>query len=642
MRAMWLLSTARVSVLIMLISGLFLLFEFCTFRAIHVIEPRFSEGVYRYDGDTAEYGFAMPFYLDPGPLATFHVTTAFTLPTLHPTVFHFLPDDCLDGLTVNGRTVFSEEERFCDYQSGKNIDLAQYLVPGRNTLTAVVRNTGWPTGLRVDVSPVDPLRMSLVALAVAGTGVFLALIFRLIRPQAHFLRCTEISFLSMFLILKVLLFLSRRHQAIGYDIGPHLEMFWHITWHNPFLGVRDYFLSYHPPLAFLFAKTLYMVGGGAGSSSVFSALFGDAVLSIQWISMLSLLIVFFCTRKILRELQLLESFSGIAFLYFFASIPLLVHMSTSMNLDAIVFAFTSITLYCSFKLFPREGNTVPLRQIAFYAMTVVSILLALFTKFSGIITASIPVLVAASAHAASWKQWRRHLAVGFSAAIVALALASPYYYIRYYQNEHTFFPSNAQWVISEGHRNAVLRRDQDRMGFVRQLFTPHYPILFPTYAWIGTARSHDFWMPHLSNTWADVWIADPAPIAQMWESVLMSLRYLQIMPWFVIAGAWLFLFYVVLYRDHWTRMGMVLLPYGCLQIAALALYVYQNPDAGFKPTKAIYIAPITWVIAYLIVTGARCPLAITQRWKSIHSSLGILMLALVAYFMVMNHVMPVY
>ncbi len=60
-------------------------------------------------------------------------------------LFHITPDDCLDLIEVNGKTVALTGDALaqkCNWQQGFTLDLTQYLSKGTNNVHALVRNTG--------------------------------------------------------------------------------------------------------------------------------------------------------------------------------------------------------------------------------------------------------------------------------------------------------------------------------------------------------------------------------------------------------------------------------------------------------------------------------------------------------------------
>lgn len=320
-------------------------------------------------------------------------------------------------------------------------------------------------------------------------------------------------------------------------------------------------------------------------------------------------------------------------------------MATSINLDALIFAFTSILVLVSGHLlwFPEEKTRLQKWLLA--VLAVLCIVFAMLTKFSGLLLAAIPGLfVIAWVDRIPFRKWIKRLLAAIFLVALALAIVFPYYYYRYYKTEGSFFPTNTVWVIHDGHTNSLRRRNANPTEFIRTFFTPEVSFFFPKHENISTLRTHAAGIPRLSDTWEDFWIADISPIPQAWKSVLTSLQYLQIMPWLLIVG--LVSVLGIAWRiDIWARMGVVFFMYGSVQLAALFRYVYQNPDAGFKPTKAIYIVSVVWLLGLIISAPSwfidRIPSS-RPAFKMAKFILGTAILICVVIFMTTNHILPVY
>jgi hypothetical protein len=73
-------------------------------------------------------------------------------------VIHITPDDCLTRLEVNGRAYPLERissKTLCDWRSGVDLDLRDYVHTGPNPIAMTIHNEGGPWGLKFRPSPFD-------------------------------------------------------------------------------------------------------------------------------------------------------------------------------------------------------------------------------------------------------------------------------------------------------------------------------------------------------------------------------------------------------------------------------------------------------------------------------------------------------
>jgi hypothetical protein len=421
----------------------------------------------------------------------------------------------------------------------------------------------------------------------------------------------ERQLLLFFLIGRVLLLWGQFGAAMGFDIGAHQEMLGRVSWGIPDAPVREVFYSYHPPLGFLIPRSIELLGV-------------PAALSIQLTSFLASLFLFFILRATLLALGFLHRPIGIAFLYLAGSIPLQVFLAHSHNLDVLVLLFASVVLYTSVRvLWPAGGKRSILDTVLLQVTMVGALSFAMLTKFSGLLLFSLPPLCALLAR--GWKAKVRGMLRAVALCAVALVLVSPYYSMRYYAVEGTFFPNNGDWMVGEALLNARKMRDEDPGKFLRELF------IIPVGHWAGGLIHRDLDFIRLSDTWRDFWLMPDylGPNSPL-QKRLGSFYYWMV-PYFLVVGSsvlWIFSRQsgVVLQRTKWRnvflaefervfhwltrpsslplstwkRFGALLALFALVQLCALIFYLYQNPFAGWGPAKGMYVAPVSWLIAYLL------------------------------------------
>lgn len=457
-------------------------------------------------------------------------------------------------------------------------------------------------------------------------------------------RRTERLFLATFLIGRLYVFCERLGTVIGFDSGAQIEMVTKLSWSMPDTPIRESFYGYHPPLGFLVPRLLHV---GLGFTPE---------ISIQIVSMMASLAAFFFLRATLRYMHVLHRPSGIAFLYITSSIPIQVSVSTSVNLDVIILAFGASILYASVRmLWPvtlfddanHPQRSLPLRfswgdtaecerringmVAAFAAAT--ALVCALLTKFSGVLLFAVPSLLAWSQpYARGW--WKRCF-TGAAVCSVALAIAFPYYYGRYYVPEGKFFPLNAEWTAAADVERAIAQRDADLATFFIDLVSPT-----TVHASVGPTQT-DYDVNRLSDAWRDLWIRNQWTGPTSDAALDLGLLYMVVIPWLMGLGAAIFL-RRMRRRTAWTRLGWVLLGFSMLQIAALVQYIYRIPHAGYGPAKGLYILPTVWGIGYLVVTAFREHRLLPKMLRSRIPMIPYALLAAAWMFVAVNHAIPAY
>ncbi|MDX1935131.1 MAG: hypothetical protein SFU56_21240 [Capsulimonadales bacterium] len=429
-------------------------------------------------------------------------------------------------------------------------------------------------------------------------------------------RRAEWTLLAVFLLCQ---FWHLRFQAgsiSGFDAGDYLHRV-NLTAAgvtNPEL--RSAFWAYHPPLAFLAARALMGIPGVTD------------VLAVQWVAKLSLLTAFFAVRAVLARMDLLSVPAGIAFLYLFPSLPLMVHASASLNMDMPVLALGSLVLLASIRLW-RSPDRSLLGRVGWGVLLVGSLVAALFVKFSGLLLAALPPLVAVNTDGPTSARLRR-LGSAMLPACCAILIAFPYFYGRYYVPTGSFFPNVNEWWYPDELRAARAARDADRTGFVADLFLPaRRPPGDP-----GATRDPE--RTRLVDTWEDLWRKDAAlgpttPTARG-PGRLYALLF---------AGAILVGGVRSAFRnragggDAWAEWGRIVLPFGLLQLLALIAFIWQQPIVNVIPGKCLYILPIAWSVAYLAAS------LLPTRPDSPRPFVYLAFLAPACFF-VLNLVLPVY
>lgn len=431
--------------------------------------------------------------------------------------------------------------------------------------------------------------------------------------------------------------LLRWGEAIGFDPHHHLEMLSVWRWWGLSPPLFETFYAYHPPLSFLLARSVHLFGF-------------DPVASVQIVSLAASLVAFFALRSALQHLGLLSHPVPLCFLYLTSSLPIQVYLATSINIDVLLLALASVVLCFSLQLY-WEGEPAPWvgKRSEWWArrlIIVMALCSAILTKFSGILLLALPLLVALTAPRRAggalpvavtpWRTpalWQR-CGSALAMAAVAIVIVSPHYMHRYYRTAETFFPGNADVFEGVHQREAREARDRSLPDFFLGMFLPPK----------AAAESHEFRdmsVPRLLETWRDLWRRDVWLGVQPPLSQVVTGVYLRITPYLLLIGVGVLL----LRRPRdvvWRRLGLVLLLFSVLLLLALVKYTYDFPWGGAVLMKGIYVAPIAWLVGYLLVgvleLGRFAPALLARREEMVHRSA----LVLIGGFTLVNHILPVY
>lgn len=424
------------------------------------------------------------------------------------------------------------------------------------------------------------------------------------------------------ILAKCFAFWKQKSLMIGFDIGDHLFRLSDFQWWTPDPALRAMYYAYHPPLGFILPNLL-----GFWTD--------DAVLRVQFFNTLSAIGALLFLRAALHRLGLLHTWSGIAFLYLWAGLPMVVHTGFSLNLDLPLLAGGAALLFFSIGFAKETCSTFSLPRITYACAIAFSISTLLLIKFNGLIACSLPLLVHLAIHG-----WRR-LPVGLFKTslpvILGIALVLPYYWQRYYQPEKVFFPRNNLLFYPEESAAARAERDENPIKFWQTFVTPS--ILQPARPVDLRDRSHI----RLSDVWRDFFIRErdlyfpePPPSPQLTALTMVGRFYRALFAIAVIAGLLLWLRNVR--NQKADTLNAIFCPLAIFHLLALMLYCYLEGSTRWYPNKGIYILPVSWTIASLS--------AASLVWLTSHPSLrfigGNLLPPLLIVWLLTNHCWPVY
>ena len=441
-----------------------------------------------------------------------------------------------------------------------------------------------------------------------------------------FFRYLEGLLLFLFFESRLMLFLQTRGIASGWDTAVHLRMIHFWPWDAHVWNIQGEYYAYHPPLAFFLPRLLFVSGM-------------DIVLSVQVVNAIASVIGFLFLRAVLKDIGVLRSWAGLAFLYITSCLPVQIYMAHSVNMDALIYAEACAVLFLSVRLFceSRVQSQTKKRPALYATALVLCLATAMLTKYSGLLLTLIPVLtVFFAGHPTLSPKGRRQLRIACGACAAALLIVSPYYIGRYVHQTGMVLPTNMDIVRFDKTKIDAGRsiRDNNRAAFVLNLFSraPSVP---------DRIQDRDQKTMRMLNTWKDVWAGSRKNVRQSPLSLWLSTAEARAAIILLIAGCASF-FLRAHRRSPWDRMGQALILFSLLQIFSLIIFAYHYPHPSGITNKGLYIAPALLGFGYLMscsFTGCGDVKA-PRTWRG--RGIMIAGLALLGGMMFLNGFLPVY
>ena len=426
--------------------------------------------------------------------------------------------------------------------------------------------------------------------------------------------------LTLVIVLKAHLLLSRWGIPQGFDIEHFLTVIDTIRMSDSYPGVRDCYACYTPPFSFLLAMAMQKVTG-------------NIITAVQVLSTLSMIGVILALRQTLKHIGLLHTLPGIVFLYVGAGIPLYVFLSLEITYETVTFLWAALTLLLSIELL--WGPVQKRRALLLASGLTLVLALGMFTRYSGVINFCIPFIVLLT-RTRPQRSYRLYALVLLS-CIVAALVAAPLYYQRNMKPEGKLFFSGMDFSGGEEvmQRMYKLREERD-----------DHPVLFILH--ILRLPNLDFSWPQYDSffhvSWYQTWKHPGQPRVKTTSPPLVqALSYVYIFLFFVPLGIGtiLFLYHFNKRQTPVLDFGMILFIIAILFCAAQVYFAFRYPAWQWAVMKAKYISP---AILWVPFTLAYCLHLLDDqlqhsRWRSIFVACCSVF---VAAFLCANHFFPVY
>jgi hypothetical protein len=394
------------------------------------------------------------------------------------------------------------------------------------------------------------------------------------------LKPIEFALTAGVVLLKLNVLRSTWGRVQGFDALAWLEVFQGTHWFHELPGVRTFWNSYHPPLSYLICRWIY-------------AAYPHEVQDSQILSTLAIIVSLFAIRSTLRTIGILWTLPGLALLYVAASIPLVVWMAVETSYDALVLMWMTLALAISVRLFWRPIPAAwwrNLRYVGGLVLLALVIAAGLLTKFNTTVALGIPWLVIACRRGP--RRLLREWSAPLSGVLLAVLLAAPLYYDKYFRPLGQIFPQNIEWLRADDLRAALASRDADPWGFVRHMIRiPEEPIVGTQDPVVDSA---------VHSLWLQIWKRDSALGEQARPSLAVSDFYVRVFPVIVAGSTLLFLVRRRRMPRAWRHLGYVLLTVAVTYCVLLLYFGWKYPIWDWRIFKAKYITPAVLWIPYCV------------------------------------------
>lgn len=332
--------------------------------------PRFGTAQYSVDGKE-EQALSLPISVDSrGSLMA--ITIPFTLGSIHPTVFQFVPDDCVEKFIVNNHLLPDDMGKFCLSAGPRVLNLGTYLRLGMNTVELSVRNTGGVHGADMRTATTDPVRMGeWIVLTLLLTWYCASVSLRLARYR--WLAAPVITGI----VLRMLYTAATPASQRAYDYDGHIEYIQYVLQHWT-IPAGSAGWEFHQAPLYYFLSALWVKFCALLGAPVNTALgllqFWSVTLSIG-----ALIVCAWIAIMLLRGKKSSDEHDAASlFVWLCATMPSLV-MYASRITNETLFHFLG---FLAFALFIRWWQRGGMRT---WILLIIAVALTCLTKINGII-----------------------------------------------------------------------------------------------------------------------------------------------------------------------------------------------------------------------------------------------------------------
>ncbi len=438
------------------------------------LTPRMDTVWYRFENGITGQSAMSVFVTSDGPFI--NISFSMHLGAIHPTKFTFIPDDCLESISVNGKDVPLEGRMAeCGRPEGHRVNLSSFVRSGTNDFFVRVRDHGGMGGLTLRQSPTDPLGFTFMVLMLLSVAVYAWYIF--IRDKKPVL--DPILFLALCIgaTIRFLYVLFTPHTIRGHDTDGHIEYIRFIAENG--LALPDPAVGwqfYQPPLYYFLTGGLWKFGGLLGMDAA------RQLLLMQWfsfaLSVLALVSVAWIASMLFRGLQ--HVWERFLFVLACGAFPGIVFHAARINNDVLVMFLTVLGFALLVAFFQRRQWSMALALFTTCGLLII-------TKTNGVLFVAAVFLSLVFVPKVSWKKKISLLLIG---ALTVVILGGWFHMIRTLSASND---STARAVVGNiGNLTSALAVQNDWKSIA--VFNPIAVMQFPyNNVWDDSARRQYFW-----------------------------------------------------------------------------------------------------------------------------------------------------
>ncbi|KKW38818.1 hypothetical protein A2454_06870 [Candidatus Peribacteria bacterium RIFOXYC2_FULL_55_14] len=414
-------------------SALFLAALLLLASAFHAMEPTYSQGEYRlYSADEwQEYEY--PFGMDTPEQVFPELKFLMRVGALLPSRFLFIPDDCVEGMSINRIALPAELFPLCDYWFGQTLDLSSYLRRGENIFQVKLKNDGGYSKLKISIAQSEPMSIFLRFLLLLATAVYLWRAGRMFCKKRSEIVLFTVFAASVF--LRIYYFFITRYEVRGHDSEGHIEYIQYLLDHRFALPHSTAgWEFYHPPL-YYYLSALWM-----RVDMMFTNLRHVLLRDLQIFSFLltvgMLIFIFWtCLQLFPRREQLKER---LFFLLPISFLPSFVYFTARINNDVLYqfFAFATLALILAWWKDPRKK---------YWFLCIGAVVLGLLSKSTTFIL--LPLVYACLLLRRNIR-WKQKLLLGVGGLFIIGCLTGWFYALRFLQEDNTSIVQNLTHLSS--------------------------------------------------------------------------------------------------------------------------------------------------------------------------------------------------
>ena len=396
--------------------------------ALYVLQPQFTDMQYRLEGSSRWFSInENPFYFHShaGP-ESLEIEFNMKLGFIRPSYLLFIPDDCVDRVSINEKHLSEDLFPLCDYWFGRAVDISEFTTRGDNAFSLLLRNHGGQGKLKLHIAKRDPALITLWGLMLFIFGLYIWRVARFFKLKNSLWMLFGAGFL-----IRLYYLLITRYEFRGHDAWSHFLYIDYLV-KNAF-ALPDSTTGwefYHPPVYYFLSAVWVKI-------SMLVLHVDDAIIRcLQVQSFLLTVGAFVCTVWIGMMLyaKQKEVLKRALFISIFALQPVLIFFAARINNDVTynLFAFASLALLILWWQKAKARN---------WYLCIIAICLALLSKSNAMLI--LPIAYACLLVSRK-VQWKKKTQLGGIGLLIILLMTGWFYVLRFAVENNTSIVENTK------------------------------------------------------------------------------------------------------------------------------------------------------------------------------------------------------